>query len=108
VKVTVTRFEEARARVFANGKRMACDLAPQGMDSPIVFHSVRLAPMFAKDPENNDTDKTLLITEGDGVFEMEGVKTAVFSGDAVWLPKGSTHSLLSGKNGIRYVVVKAK
>jgi mannose-6-phosphate isomerase-like protein (cupin superfamily) len=108
MKVTVTRFEESRARVFANGKRMSCDLLPQGMDSPFVFHSVRLAPLFAKVPENNDTDKTLLVTDGDGVFEMEGVTTAVAAGDAVWLPNGSTHSLLSGKNGIRYVVVKAR
>jgi len=106
--VKVTRFDESRAKISENGRRKVFDLAPEGLESNLLFHSIQMAADMVKEPELNSVAKTLLITNGSGVIEIEEVKTEVRAGDAVWLQAGSTHRLSCGSSGIHYIVVRSK
>ncbi len=108
MEVIVTRFTEEKAGVFQNGNLRAFDLAPEGMETDLIFHSVKLRERSVTEPEENDVDKTFLILSGSGSVEVEGQHLKICPGDALWLPKGSAHVIKNDTEELEFIVVKKK
>jgi len=47
------------------------------------------------------SEEIYLITEGDGVLEVDGVTRPVATGDAIVIPPGAWHELVAGASGAR-------
>ncbi len=108
MSLTVTKNIKERAEKYQNDQLSAFDLVPPQKNCNLIFHWVDLIPNAKLDPEENDVDKTLLIFEGECVICYNGVKTTVIKGDAVWLEKGSVHTIENQNAPLTFIVVKSK
>ncbi len=108
MKPIVTKFNAEKAGTYQNGNLCAFDLVPEGMDSDLVFHWVKVSPNATTAPEVNNTDKTFLFFEGECVIEMDENQVLVKKGDVLWLPKGSVHTIKNTSVELQFVVVKKK
>lgn len=108
MEVIVTKFIEERAGVFQNGNLKAFDLVPEGMETDLIFHYVKLKERAVTEPEENDVDKTFLVLNGSGIVEAEGKNWLVGPGDALWLPKGSVHIIKNNTEKLEFIVVKKR
>lgn len=106
--VITTKYREEKAGVYQNGNLRAFDLVPEGMDSDLIFHYVKLSPTAVTEPEWNDVDKTFLILDGEAAVKLGGESQDVRKGMAVWIPQGSTHVIENSSQELEFVVVKKK
>ena len=104
----VTRFDPEKARVLSEGKRMAFDMVPPELDSDIVLHWIKLKDNFANKGELDEIQKIIIVSDGEGVFIVDGVEVPLKKGDVLWISKGSFHSVKTLDSGMQYIVVKAK
>jgi mannose-6-phosphate isomerase-like protein (cupin superfamily) len=51
------------------------------------------------------SEEIYLLTEGDGVLELDGVSREVRAGDAIVIPPGAWHELRAGRAGARLLCV---
>jgi quercetin dioxygenase-like cupin family protein len=74
---------------------LACELAPGGS---VGTHRQQEFP------------EVLVVTDGEGSAELDGVPTAIGAGSLIALPLGSTLALSNGSNSqpLRYIIVKAR
>jgi len=76
-----------------------CDLRrlypwPETMD-PVFWGSAiaSVRPDEATTPHSHDEDETFVIMAGNGTMHVDGEAEDVTTGDVVYLPRGTTHSL---------------
>lgn len=108
MKTYVTKFIEEEAGVFQNGNLKAFDLVPAPKESKLVFDYVKLYQGAVTEAEENEVEKTFLIMEGAGNIVADGESFKISKGNAVWLPKGSSHIIENGSESMEFVVVKEK
>ncbi len=55
------------------------------------------------EPEAHDRfDQLFIVESGSGAFGVEGIEQPVGPGDAVWIPRGTTHYPRPDTGGLRY------
>lgn len=106
--VAVTRYEHNRAQAYAPYCNRVCSLSPEGMDIPLQFLSVRIAPDSLTAPETNECAKIFYITGGAGSMEVERKNIPLRAGETIWLPKGSVHIIKTEDRELSLLVIKER
>lgn len=108
METCVTKFIEEEAGVYQNGSLRAFNLVPSGKESKMVFDYVKLRKGSVTEEEENSVDKTFLIVKGSGCIKVDGKCYCISEGNAVWLPKNSSHIIENEMESMEFIVVKEK
>jgi cupin 2 domain-containing protein len=71
----------------------------------LSVHHILSGPLPGPVHYRQDEDEFALVIEGAASLEVEGQVLDMGSGDWVWLPAGTEHSLLSAEPGTRWLTV---
>ncbi len=61
----------------------------------ITTSLVEMEPGGTQKPHHHETEQCYMILEGRGVMEVDGQRSGVRSGDTVFIPSNSVHSLVN-------------
>lgn len=65
---------------------------------------VEMEPGGIQKPHNHENEQCYMVIEGSGVMEVDGVKATICSGETVFIPTNSVHSLENtGETTLRYI-----
>jgi uncharacterized cupin superfamily protein len=91
----------SRAQKAVSTYEYGCDLRRvypwAGVADPAFWGAAiaSVRPGEATSPHSHDEEETFLIMSGKGVITVDGEREAVEAGDVIYLPRGSTHTLVN-------------